>query len=61
MLEEWNLIYMDPPFLLVVFLSVRVGKDRRGSPLFGGMLITRITRPFGILNNYEAVFSTVES
>lgn len=53
-------VYVDLPFLLAEFLTVRVGKDMRGSALYGGMLITRLARSFGILAKREAMFLTIE-
>ncbi|CAI9271392.1 unnamed protein product [Lactuca saligna] len=51
---------MGIPFLLVKFLSILARKDRLGSPLYGGMLITRIARPIGILDKHEAMYLRVE-
>lgn len=51
---------MDISFLLAEFLSFWACKDRRGSPLYGGMLITQIARSFGILDKREAMFFTIE-
>ncbi|CAI9288360.1 unnamed protein product [Lactuca saligna] len=49
------------PFLLVEFLVERVGKDKRGFPLYGGMLIMRLTHFFGVLDKCEALLLTVET
>ncbi|CAH1434432.1 unnamed protein product [Lactuca virosa] len=43
-----NDVYADLPFHLAEFLVVRAAKDRRGSPLYCGMLITRLARGFSI-------------
>lgn len=51
---------MDIPFLLEEFLTIRAGKDRRGSPLYGGMLITQLARSFGILEKLEASFLIIK-
>lgn len=53
-------IYVDLPFHLAEFLAARVAKDRRGSPLYGGVLITRLALSFGVLEKREAVMLTVE-
>lgn len=52
---------VDLPFLLAEFLAEWVDKDRQGSPLYGGMLITRLVDSFGILDKREAMFFTVET
>ncbi|CAI9283780.1 unnamed protein product [Lactuca saligna] len=52
--------HVDLPFLLVDFLAVRAGKDRRGSPLYGGMLITLIACSYGVLEKREAMMLIVE-
>ncbi|CAI9299788.1 unnamed protein product [Lactuca saligna] len=49
--------YLDK---LADFLIVRAAKDRRGSPLYGGMWITRLVRSFGIFLKREASLLTVE-
>ncbi|CAH1417055.1 unnamed protein product [Lactuca virosa] len=54
-------VYVDLRSLLADFLVARAGKDRLGSPIYGGMLITRLACYFGILDKREAVFLTVES
>ena len=51
---------MPLPFHLVEFLTVRAAKDRRGSPLYGGMWITQLARSFGIFEKREASMLTVE-
>lgn len=60
----WSLITsdirMDIPFLLVEFLAIQAGKDRCGSPLYGGMLISRLACSFEILERREASFLTIE-
>lgn len=53
-------IYVDLPFHLAEFLAARVAKDRRGSPLYGGVLITRLALSFGVLEKREAIMLTVE-
>ncbi|CAH1432905.1 unnamed protein product [Lactuca virosa] len=52
-------VYLDIPFLLADFLSIRVGKDRCESPLYGGMLITCIARSFGVFDKHDAMFFTI--
>ncbi|CAI9303859.1 unnamed protein product [Lactuca saligna] len=53
-------VYISLPFLLVDFLVARSGKDKRGSPLYGGMLITRLACSFGVLGKRDVVILTVE-
>lgn len=38
----------------------RAGKDSRGSPLYGGMLITQLACSFGVLDKREAVLLNLE-
>ncbi|CAH1427605.1 unnamed protein product [Lactuca virosa] len=52
--------HVDLPFLLADFLAVRAGKDRRGSPSYGDMLITRLSHSYGILDKHEAMMLTVK-
>lgn len=47
-------------FFWRIFLAVRTGKDRRGSSFYGGMLITRLARSFGVLEKCYVVLLTVE-
>lgn len=51
---------MDLPFILAEFLAVKAAKDRSGSPLYGGMLITRLANSFGVFQKCEVVMLNVE-
>ncbi|CAI9298123.1 unnamed protein product [Lactuca saligna] len=53
-------VYADLPFHLADFLTVRAAKDRRGSPLNGGMWITQLAQSFGIFEKWEASLLTVK-
>lgn len=49
-------VFCNIPHCVAEFLAERVGKDRKGAPICGGMLVTRLARLFGLLERREEIF-----
>ncbi|CAH1437955.1 unnamed protein product [Lactuca virosa] len=51
-------VFCHLPYCVAYFLTKRAGKSRVGAPIYGGMMITKLARYFGLLDDPDDMFLT---
>ena len=54
-------VFFNLPHYVVELLTSRAGKDSKGSPLGGGILITKFSRSYDVFEPREASFLIIEN
>ncbi|CAI9260282.1 unnamed protein product [Lactuca saligna] len=52
------IVFCHLPYCVADFLVERLGKSRDGAPIYGGMLVTKLARSFGVFDEPKAGFLT---